>query len=86
MTKPTVPAPRDRFGGKMAPCANPLCDRWVTTTVLDPYCCGGCRKAHKGKYEIHEDGPLGHSEFCNDRCAERGTQHKRPDPKPVNLE
>ena len=76
--RPTVPAPLDRFGGKLAQCANPECDRWVSTTVVSRYCCGGCEKAHEGKYEIHEDGPLGHSAFCNARCGERGTQFKRP--------
>lgn len=53
----------------LATCRNPLCDR--RTTAL--YCCGSCATAHEGKYEIHESGPLGHSDACNQRHAERGS-------------
>ncbi len=50
---------------KYKPCKNPLCDYLVPTSVL--YCCGSCDKAHTGKYEIHEDGPLGHTSGCSRR-------------------
>lgn len=49
------------------PCENPLCDRQTTAM----YCCHGCDQAHAGRYEIHEDGLLGHSAGCNERHAER---------------
>ena len=49
-------------------CDNPLCDRQTTAM----YCCGACATAHEDGFEIHEDGPLGHSTSCNDRHAERG--------------
>ncbi len=87
-----VPAPLNHHGQPCVPCANPNCDRWVSTSVANPYCCGGidpihagCKTAHEGigeggTYEIHEDGPLGHSDFCNDRAKERGTQYERPSP------
>jgi hypothetical protein len=48
-----------------APCANPLCDR---SSGPAAYCCEGCERAHRGRYEIHEGGPLGHAEWC-DRAA-----------------
>ncbi len=51
-------------------CTNPLCER--QTTAL--YCCGPCDVAHAKRYEIHEDGPLGHSESCNARHAERSAR------------
>lgn len=43
-------------------CRNSLCDR---TTDLMAYCCPACAHAQYGRYEIHESGPLGHSEKCN---------------------
>lgn len=43
-------------------CRNPLCDRF---TGQMNYCCPACANAHYGRYEIHESGPLGHSEKCN---------------------
>lgn len=46
-------------------CHNPLCDRLVKPSVA--YCCEGCALAHEGRYEIHPDGILGHSEQCNQR-------------------
>ena len=49
-------------------CDNPVCNRWTSAF----YCCHMCGVAREGKYEIHEDGLLGHSECCNDRFAERG--------------
>lgn len=75
---PRVPPPRNHWDQPCEPCANPLCDRWVSPSVADPYCCPACRKAHDGKYEIHEDGPLGHSDFFNQKVKERGTQFQRP--------
>lgn len=35
------------------------------------YCCGPCANASQEHYEIHEDGPLGHTSSCNDRHAVR---------------
>ena len=51
-------------------CMNPLCLRKVKSSVA--YCCASCQQADENNYEIHEDGILGHSAFCNDRKAERG--------------
>jgi len=48
-------------------CNNPLCDFIVPQSVL--YCCAGCNQAHEGKYEIHEDGPLGHGSSCARRTS-----------------
>lgn len=62
--------PRDRWGRPMGPCENPLCDRYVPQGIQ--YCCAGCAAAHVGKYEIHEDGPLGHTGGCNEKYAQRG--------------
>lgn len=66
-----IKIPTDRFGRPMDFCVNPLCDRWVPQGIM--YCCGGCDKAHHGGYEIHETGPLGHSESCNANYNERGS-------------
>lgn len=52
---------------RLKKCENPLCDR-LTTAV---YCCHQCDLAHERKYEIHENGPLAHSETCNTRADER---------------
>lgn len=46
----------------MRPCKNPLCLYWLIGSAQ--YCCQTCWKADAGKYEIHEDGPLGHTELC----------------------
>lgn len=54
---------------KYQKCENPLCDRLVKIGIA--YCCGACGDANDGHYEIHESGPLGHSEFCNQRHSER---------------
>jgi hypothetical protein len=43
------------------------CDRKTTAA----YCCGPCADASERHYEIHEDGPLGHTTSCNDRHALR---------------
>ena len=51
----------------LKPCDNPLCDR--KTTAM--YCCAPCDRAHAGRYEIHDDGPLGHSDVCTERHIER---------------
>jgi len=45
-------------------CANPACRQKVSWAL---YCCAGCRLAHEGGYEVHEDGPLGHSDICKGR-------------------
>jgi len=50
-------------------CDNPECGRIVGVGTL--YCCGPCATAHTDGYEIHEDGPLGHSDGCDQRQAER---------------
>jgi len=82
--KRTLPPPLNHHGQRFKPCINPDCDRWVSPSVADPYCCGSCRTADQGignngqRFEIHEDGPLGHSDFCNSKVEERGTQFKRP--------
>lgn len=51
-------------------CETPDCLRLVSAGSA--HCCGACALAAAGKYEIHESGPLGHSEWCNERAAERG--------------
>lgn len=56
-------------------CMNELCMRKVKEGVA--YCCASCQQADENNYEIHEDGPLGHSPFCNDRKAERGECNER---------
>lgn len=43
------------------------CDR-LTSAI---YCCGSCGDAIAGKYEIHEDGILGHTDSCNARHKAR---------------
>lgn len=50
-------------------CSNPECERLVGVSIQ--YCCGSCAFAHKQKFQIHEDGPLGHTESCNERHEER---------------
>lgn len=56
-------------------CTNPLCDRAVAANSLGErraeYCCTACWEAHRGRYEIHEDGPLAHSNGCDMRWQER---------------
>lgn len=52
-------------------CENHLCDYWLIGSAL--YCCGGCARAHEGRYEIHESGPLGHSENCAKRVNMEAT-------------
>lgn len=51
-------------------CQNKLCRRKVSAGSA--FCCSGCRAADELHYEVHEDGPLGHSEGCDERMAERG--------------
>jgi hypothetical protein len=44
------------------PCSKPDCREeamWQSA-----YCCPSCARADRGRYEIHEDGPLGHSPEC----------------------
>ena len=52
------------------PCDNPLCDRLCSSRVA--FCCHACGLANDGKYEIHEDGPLGHHEDCTKRHRSHG--------------
>lgn len=66
--------PKDSFGRSCKKCDNPLCDRW--TSAGASFCCHGCNLAFAGKYEIHEDGPLGHSVECNTRHQERQSSPK----------
>lgn len=60
---------------KLNPCTKPDCDRLTTAT----YCCGPCSAADEEGYEIHPDGPLGHTASCNQRYRERGpsTEYQR---------
>lgn len=51
-------------------CWKPDCMRKISHSVR--YCCSPCALADEQKYEIHEDGPLGHSVYCNARRTERG--------------
>lgn len=55
---------------ELTACSNTLCKRKVPEMVA--YCCTGCRLADERHYEVHEDGPLGHSQYCNERLQERG--------------
>jgi len=50
---------------KRKPCNNPMCERRTALGV--DYCCAPCAYAHENHYEIHPDGPLGHTASCNDR-------------------
>lgn len=50
-------------------CDNPECKRRTKFGIL--FCCSPCSAAYYGKYEIHEAGPLAHSEGCNRRHADR---------------
>jgi hypothetical protein len=56
-------------------CENPDCQRLVPVGTY--YCCTGCDAAHEGCYEIHPNGPFGHSEGCNQRHAERQEKRKQ---------
>lgn len=60
----------DPFKPELAlkPCRNSLCSRKVKNAL---YCCAMCARAHDQHYEIHEDGPLSHSDTCDQRHAER---------------
>lgn len=51
-------------------CETPDCLRLVG--AASAHCCRACALAAEGGYEIHEDGPLGHSRWCDERAAERG--------------
>lgn len=53
----------------LRPCQNHLCERAVGGSA--PHCCGPCSSADERHYEIHEAGPLGHTEPCSERWAER---------------
>lgn len=63
------------MGGATA-CRNPLCERRVTVAL---YCCAPCAMAHDGGYEIHETGPLAHSEGCNKRHVDDPTSRGQSD-------
>lgn len=58
------------FNQEMKKCNNGLCDRQTKKGIV--YCCAACAQANEGHYEIHPDGPLGHSESCDQRHDERG--------------
>lgn len=60
----------DEWGRPFKRCDNPACDRLVKQGTM--YCCSTCGLAHDGGWEIHEPGPLGHSDGCNLRHAARG--------------
>ena len=60
----------DEFHG-LKKCDNPECFRQVRNGV--EFCCGPCGTAN-GKYEIHGDGPLGHTIGCNERDVQRRDQ------------
>jgi hypothetical protein len=66
--------PLSAWDYKLSPCANPLCERLTTAF----YCCGSCDYAHQHKFEIHSGGPLGHSDGCNKRHADRVRRKARP--------
>lgn len=51
------------------------CDR--LTTAL--FCCASCAHADEGKYEIHEDGLLGHSAGCTKRHQQRSQTAEQAD-------
>ncbi len=53
---------------QLKPCMNPACER---KTAGADFCCGPCSQAYRDGYEIHESGPLAHSEGCNKRHALR---------------
>ena len=52
-------------------CSKPDCFRKVKKGIA--FCCHPCSYAAEKKFEIHDDGPLGHTTDCNTRDAERGT-------------
>lgn len=54
---------------ELTKCGNRNCDRLTTAD----YCCEACRIADEGRYEIHETGPLAHSEPCDKRNEQRQT-------------
>lgn len=64
----------------LRPCANHLC----RGLVIVGFCCPPCALAAQNGYEIHEDGPLGHSETCMARQRARGRDPRLgyPDPQP----
>jgi hypothetical protein len=51
-------------------CDGSACPRRVSIGLT--YCCASCQMASQHHYEIHDDGPLGHSDLCNARHLERG--------------
>lgn len=51
-------------------CKKPDCLRKVKPGIV--YCCAPCGVASEKKYEVHEGGLLGHTEWCNERAAQRG--------------
>lgn len=51
-------------------CTNKLCERRIKTSVA--FCCHPCSRAEEKGYEIHESGPLGHTQDCNERHKDRG--------------
>jgi hypothetical protein len=51
-------------------CANPVCMHQVRNGVR--YCCAACDLAHAGNYDIHDAGPLAHSQACMNNYRHRG--------------
>lgn len=52
-------------------CTKPDCFRKVKKGIA--YCCNPCSYADEHKFEIHDSGPLAHTQDCNDRDTLRGT-------------
>lgn len=52
-------------------CSKPDCMRKVKKGIA--FCCHPCSYAAEKKFEIHDDGPLGHTPTCNERDKERGS-------------
>jgi hypothetical protein len=63
----TRPVRGGSFPDYLYTCQHPACARLTTAE----FCCQSCRVAYERGYEIHEHGPLAHSERCDDRQASR---------------
>lgn len=65
----------------LRPCKNPLCERVVPADFLGrrqvEFCCSACARAEEDGFEIHEDGPLGHSTGCDERWEARRDREVR---------
>jgi hypothetical protein len=58
---------KEENGQALRWCKTPNCPRLTTAE----HCCGACATAREGRYEIHESGPLAHSEACDERHRRR---------------